>query len=90
MSDRKVNLWNDIISGEKLILLAGPCVIESEKLCHHIASTLKELCDELNIQKRRQSLHLMACPFQLAHGAEVSGLSVGLRTTIWYGATSLI
>lgn len=49
MSDRKENLWNDIISGEKLILLAGPCVIESEKLCHHIASTLKELCDELNI-----------------------------------------
>ena len=49
MSDRKVNLWNDIISGKKLILLAGPCVIESEQLCHRIASTLKELCDELHI-----------------------------------------
>ena len=34
-------------SKKNFILLAGPCVIESPKLCEQIVSHLKELCKEL-------------------------------------------
>jgi 2-dehydro-3-deoxyphosphooctonate aldolase (KDO 8-P synthase) len=33
----------------RLILIAGPCVIESEKLCLRVATTLKQACDRLGI-----------------------------------------
>ena len=33
----------------RLILIAGPCVIESEKLCLRVASALKKTCDRLGV-----------------------------------------
>jgi 2-dehydro-3-deoxyphosphooctonate aldolase (KDO 8-P synthase) len=33
----------------RLILIAGPCVIESEKLCLQVASVLKRACDRLGV-----------------------------------------
>ena len=35
--------------GEPLILLAGPCVIESRDICFQIAKKTKEICEELGI-----------------------------------------
>lgn len=49
MSDRKAELWKEIAGGDKFVLLAGPCVIESEKICEQVVSSLKDLCKELNI-----------------------------------------
>lgn len=42
-------LWKKIKSGKQLTVIAGPCVIESEKLCRHIARKLVPLCAELGI-----------------------------------------
>jgi len=33
----------------RLVLIAGPCVIENEALCLRVASALKKLCDQLGI-----------------------------------------
>jgi 2-dehydro-3-deoxyphosphooctonate aldolase (KDO 8-P synthase) len=49
MSNRKSELWQKMTSGKNFILLAGPCVIESQEVCKQIASHLKELCKELDI-----------------------------------------
>lgn len=43
-----MTLWPQLTGG-KLILIAGPCVIESEQLCLDVALTLKSICDELDI-----------------------------------------
>jgi 2-dehydro-3-deoxyphosphooctonate aldolase (KDO 8-P synthase) len=32
-----------------MVLIAGPCVIESEELCFHVASSLKKTCSRLGI-----------------------------------------
>jgi 2-dehydro-3-deoxyphosphooctonate aldolase (KDO 8-P synthase) len=32
-----------------MVLIAGPCVIESEELCFHVASSLKKTCNRLGI-----------------------------------------
>ena len=42
-------LWKNLSSGKKLILIAGPCVIESEKLCLQIAASLQTTCRQLGI-----------------------------------------
>lgn len=36
--------WRDIAARRRLLVIAGPCVIESEALCLHIARTLKRAC----------------------------------------------
>jgi 2-dehydro-3-deoxyphosphooctonate aldolase (KDO 8-P synthase) len=36
-------------SGKRLFLIAGPCVIESEKLCFRIAETLQKVCARLGL-----------------------------------------
>ncbi len=41
--------WKQISSGKQLVLIAGPCVIESEELCREIALTLGKLCRKLGI-----------------------------------------
>ncbi len=35
--------------GTNLFLIAGPCVMESEKMCFEHAAILKDICDRLNI-----------------------------------------
>lgn len=39
----------NIGDGEKLLLIAGPCVIESKDLCLEIGITAKNICDRLGI-----------------------------------------
>jgi 2-dehydro-3-deoxyphosphooctonate aldolase (KDO 8-P synthase) len=40
-------LWNKLSTGRGLSLIAGPCVIESEKLCLEICSYLQKVCGDL-------------------------------------------
>lgn len=42
-------LWKELARGKNLILIAGPCVVESEKLCLQVAATLKKECARLGI-----------------------------------------
>ncbi len=43
------HIWNDLNSRGRLTLIAGPCVIENEKLCIGVASFMKKTCGELGI-----------------------------------------
>ena len=46
-----MNLTNDItIGGDRMVLLAGPCAVEEYEICLQVASSLKEICKELDIQ----------------------------------------
>jgi 2-dehydro-3-deoxyphosphooctonate aldolase (KDO 8-P synthase) len=43
------DLWNRLSRPQGLTLIAGPCVIESEKLCFDVAGFLKKECEALGI-----------------------------------------
>jgi 2-dehydro-3-deoxyphosphooctonate aldolase (KDO 8-P synthase) len=42
-------IWNSLKSSKRLVIIAGPCVIETETLCLQICSTLKKLCQRLGL-----------------------------------------
>jgi len=42
-------IWKSLNRRGRLILIAGPCVIESESLCLTVASALKRTCDRLGV-----------------------------------------
>ena len=42
-------LWKTLQTSKRLFLIAGPCVIESEKLCFDIARTLQKTCAKLGV-----------------------------------------
>jgi 2-dehydro-3-deoxyphosphooctonate aldolase (KDO 8-P synthase) len=42
-------IWKNLNSPRKLFLIAGPCVIENEKLCLQVAASLKKTCAALGI-----------------------------------------
>jgi 2-dehydro-3-deoxyphosphooctonate aldolase (KDO 8-P synthase) len=42
-------IWKSLHAHHRLTLIAGPCVIENEKLCLWVASSLKKTCDRLGI-----------------------------------------
>ena len=42
-------IWKSLQDTRRLTLIAGPCVIESEKLCFDIAASLKKTCEKLGI-----------------------------------------
>ncbi len=42
-------IWKSFTSPRRLVLIAGPCVIESEALCLKIAAAIKKNCDRLGI-----------------------------------------
>lgn len=42
-------IWKNLRQGSKLILIAGPCVIESERLCFDVAAILRKACDRLGV-----------------------------------------
>jgi len=42
-------IWKGLTTPGRLFLLAGPCVIESERLCLDVARKLKRLCDRLGV-----------------------------------------
>lgn len=47
--DRTLTWWDKLKTGRQLILIAGPCVIESDELCFEVARTLREITDKLGI-----------------------------------------
>jgi 2-dehydro-3-deoxyphosphooctonate aldolase (KDO 8-P synthase) len=42
-------IWKALTDSRRLTLIAGPCVIETEKLCLNVAATLKRLCQKLGV-----------------------------------------
>ena len=42
-------IWKNLNSPRQLFLIAGPCVIEDEKLCRHVAASLQKTCAALGI-----------------------------------------
>ena len=42
-------IWENLNSPRRLFLIAGPCVIENEKLCLQVAGALKKTCARLGI-----------------------------------------
>ncbi|MGD0258290.1 MAG: 3-deoxy-8-phosphooctulonate synthase [Verrucomicrobiota bacterium] len=42
-------MWKSLNTPGRLILIAGPCVIENESLCLQVASALKRICDRLGV-----------------------------------------
>lgn len=45
----KISVGNVTIGGGGLVLIAGPCVIESAEMCYHIGKEVRTLCWELGI-----------------------------------------
>lgn len=43
-------LWQRLRVSQRLLLIAGPCVIESEELCVEVAGFLQKLCARLDIE----------------------------------------
>ncbi len=43
------SLWKTLAARQRLFLLAGPCVIESEALCLEVARHLQKVCARLGI-----------------------------------------
>ena len=47
----KVKVGNIIFGGKKrFVLIAGPCVMESQELMDEVAGRIKEICDRLGIE----------------------------------------
>jgi 2-dehydro-3-deoxyphosphooctonate aldolase (KDO 8-P synthase) len=42
-------IWKNLNSPRRLFLIAGPCVIENEKLCLQVAGALKKTCARLGV-----------------------------------------
>ena len=42
-------IWKSLTAPRRLVLIAGPCVIESEALCLDIAAAVKKTCDRLGL-----------------------------------------
>ena len=42
-------IWKNLNSSRRLFLIAGPCVIENEKLCRQVAAALIKACRQLGI-----------------------------------------
>jgi 2-dehydro-3-deoxyphosphooctonate aldolase (KDO 8-P synthase) len=42
-------IWKNLTDSRRLTLIAGPCVIENEKLCFKVAATLVKTCAKLGI-----------------------------------------
>ena len=43
------NIWKNLGAPNRLFLIAGPCVIENEKLCRTIAASLVKTCKQLGV-----------------------------------------
>ena len=49
VTDATSKLWKALQSSQRLFLIAGPCAIESEKLCLQVAASLQKTCAKLGI-----------------------------------------
>jgi 2-dehydro-3-deoxyphosphooctonate aldolase (KDO 8-P synthase) len=47
--DAAAQLWKSLQSPRRLFVIAGPCVIESERLCLDLARSLKQTCARLGV-----------------------------------------
>lgn len=45
----EAGIWKSLTAPRRLKLLAGPCVIENEKLCLQVARSLKQTCQRLGV-----------------------------------------
>ncbi len=71
-------LWKALKAGNRLTLIAGPCVIENEQLCLKVAAALKKTCDRLGV------LYVFKASFDKANRTSANsfrgpGLEAGLR-----------
>ena len=69
----------EVGSGRPLLLIAGPCVLESEQLGREVASTMKEICRRLSIS------YVFKASFDKANRTSISsyrgpGLDKGLAS----------
>jgi 2-dehydro-3-deoxyphosphooctonate aldolase (KDO 8-P synthase) len=46
---KTATLWKSLNQRGRLVLISGPCVIESEKLCLQVAAKLQKTCERLGI-----------------------------------------
>lgn len=74
----QVRVGNVEVGGERLVLIAGPCVIESEEMCLEVAGFLKEICAQLGIGYIFKSSYDKANRTSL-HSFRGPGLEEGLR-----------
>jgi 2-dehydro-3-deoxyphosphooctonate aldolase (KDO 8-P synthase) len=79
MSSSIPNLWRDLSHRRQLFLIAGPCVIESEKLCLRVAAFLQKTSAELGIT------YIFKASYDKANRSSSAsfrgpGLEKGLRT----------
>jgi len=77
IADTKDNLWEQIACGRRLVVIAGPCVIEDEDLCLQVAEVMSALCKELGI------IYIFKASFDKANRTSVKsyrgpGLEIGL------------
>ena len=49
MPNETAAIWKALTAPNRLILIAGPCVIENEKLCLRVATGLKTVCQRLGL-----------------------------------------
>ncbi|MBI4658684.1 MAG: 3-deoxy-8-phosphooctulonate synthase [Verrucomicrobia bacterium] len=49
VSSESTKLWDCLTDRRRLSLIAGPCVIESEKLCLEVAAFLQRVCRKLGV-----------------------------------------
>jgi 2-dehydro-3-deoxyphosphooctonate aldolase (KDO 8-P synthase) len=49
VSNQIASLWKSLKSPRRLILIAGPCVIENERLCLLVAKSLRQTCQKLGV-----------------------------------------
>jgi 2-dehydro-3-deoxyphosphooctonate aldolase (KDO 8-P synthase) len=42
-------IWKSLRARNRLALIAGPCVVENERLCMRVATSLKKTCDKLDV-----------------------------------------
>jgi 2-dehydro-3-deoxyphosphooctonate aldolase (KDO 8-P synthase) len=47
--DATAQLWKSLRSTKRLFVIAGPCAIESEKLCLNVARSLRKICAKLGV-----------------------------------------
>ena len=72
-------IWKNLNSPSRLFLIAGPCVIENEKLCRTVAASLKKTCRQLGIY------YIFKASFDKANRTSAKsfrgpGLEAGLKT----------
>lgn len=75
---KNIKISDNVVIGEKLTLIGGPCVVESLEMCKKIAAYLQDLCSGLDVQ------YMFKASFDKANRSSVKsfrgpGLDEGLK-----------